>query len=71
MSHVNPTRGKDSLRFARSVLVLFRLWSLLYQKIINHLGFGCSILGASCEVETPVPIPNTAVKHFSADGSTF
>ena len=29
------------------------------------------ILGASSEVETPLPIPNRAVKHFSADGTSM
>lgn len=27
------------------------------------------VFGASSDVETPDPIPNSAVKHFSADGS--
>ena len=27
--------------------------------------------GDDGEVDTPVPIPNTAVKHFSAEDSSF
>ena len=34
---------------------------------LNHIRF--SVRGVSSEGETPVPIPNTAVKLFSVDGS--
>ena len=42
--------------------------SYLYDKI-DPLEDG--VLGASCEVETPFPIPNREVKHFSADGTSM
>ncbi len=36
---------------------------------IPNTKFEKIVLGAFSEVGTPVPIPNTEVKHFSADGS--
>ena len=34
-----------------------------------YFRFEKRVLGASSKVETPDPIPNSAVKRFSADGS--
>ena len=33
--------------------------------------FSINYIGDDSKVDTPVPIPNTEVKHFNADGSKF
>ena len=44
---------------------------MLSKFLLSDGTFKFIILGASSEVGTPDPIPNSAVKHFSADGSSL
>ena len=44
--------------------------ALLAKKLNKDKNFEVIVLGASSEVVTPLPIPNRAVKDFSADGSS-
>ncbi len=52
-------------------------WLLLIDRGLNFtekysiIQFWETKSGGDGKVDTPVPIPNTAVKHFSADGSTL
>ena len=49
-----------------------RIWYFsekLYQFVIQDNSFVKLSLGDLCDVGTPGPIPNPAVKHISADGT--
>ena len=42
-----------------------------YIQIVDHEKVAYNFFGGDCEEATPVPIPNTEVKLFSADGTAW
>ena len=62
-------RKQINVEDTSSIDCIILFYNLLKKPSVRQVKFEEKVLGASGKVETPDPIPNSAVKRFRANGS--